>query len=121
MSLRATVQLTPGETVRLVFVTGVAESRATVLDLTQRFADPRTIASTLDLAWVYSQIQLRSLNIGDEEAHQFQRLASRVIFPDRSLRAPEDVLAQNTRGQSPPWAYRISADNPIVLSPSTQL
>jgi cyclic beta-1,2-glucan synthetase len=115
MSLRGGVQLAPGAVARFVFVTGVAESRATLLDLAQRFADPRTIGATLDLAWVYSQIQLRSLNISDDEAHQFQRLASRVIFPDRSLRAPQDVLAQNTRGQSALWAYGISGDNPIVL------
>ena len=47
MSLRGAVTLAPGATARFVFVTGVAASRAAAVDLAERFADPRTIASTL--------------------------------------------------------------------------
>src|SRR6185436_21178432 len=60
-------------------------------------------------------IQLRHLNITDDEAHLYQRLASRILYPDPALRAPAEILTQNRRGQSGLWAYGLSGDNPIVL------
>jgi cellobiose phosphorylase len=37
------------------------------------------------------------------------------MFPDVSLRAPEDVMRANRRGQRALWRYGISGDDPIVL------
>jgi cellobiose phosphorylase len=115
LSLRGTVHLAPGEAARLTFVIGIAVSREAALALADDYADNRAIESALDLAWVYSQIQLRHLNIGDAEAHLFQRLAARMLYPDPALRAPEAVLALNSRGQRGLWAYGISGDNPLLV------
>jgi cyclic beta-1,2-glucan synthetase len=97
-------------------VTGLTSTREAALDLAARFSDPRAIGDAFDLAWVYSQIQMRHLNIEPEEAHLFQRLAARILYPDAALRAPDDVLLQNTRGQNGLWAYGLSGDNPILVA-----
>ncbi|HUS17969.1 MAG TPA: glucoamylase family protein, partial [Chloroflexia bacterium] len=115
LSLRANVKLAPAESATIVFVTGVGADRDAVLALADKYHDPRIVESTQELAWVYSQIQLRHLNITDEDAHLYQRLASRILYPDVALRAPAEVLKQNRRGQSALWAYGLSGDNPILL------
>ncbi|MEP7356144.1 MAG: glucoamylase family protein, partial [Anaerolineales bacterium] len=115
MSLRATLKLAPAESATVVFVTGVGADREAVLALADKYHDPRIVESTQELACVYSQIQLRHLNITDEEAHLYQRLASRMLYPDPGLRAPAEILLQNRRGQSALWAYGLSGDNPILL------
>jgi len=50
-----------------------------------------------------------------DEAHLFQRLASRAIYSESPLRAPAAVVARNHLGQSGLWAHGISGDLPIVL------
>src|SRR5207245_2927233 len=45
----------------------------------------------------------------------FDRLASRVLFLDSSLRADPELLARNALGQPGLWAHRISGDLPILL------
>ncbi len=45
----------------------------------------------------------------------FERLASRVLYADSSLRAPAEVLARNTLGQEGLWPQAISGDLPILL------
>ena len=45
----------------------------------------------------------------------FERLASRVIGGDGSLRAPEDMLAANELGQTSLWPHGISGDLPIFV------
>jgi len=55
------------------------------------------------------------LNIDAEEAHLFQRLASRIVYSDPSLRPRPHVLALNTLAQSSLWTYGISGDVPILV------
>ena len=55
------------------------------------------------------------MNISNEDAVLFERLASRVLGAEGSLRAPADVLAANELGQSSLWAHGISGDLPILL------
>jgi cyclic beta-1,2-glucan synthetase len=45
----------------------------------------------------------------------FERLASRVLYADSSLRAGSELLARNTRGEDGLWAHGISGDLPILL------
>jgi cyclic beta-1,2-glucan synthetase len=45
----------------------------------------------------------------------FERLASRVLSTDGSLRAPRETLAQNRLGQAGLWRHGISGDLPILL------
>ncbi|HET7451529.1 MAG TPA: hypothetical protein VFL12_02215, partial [Thermoanaerobaculia bacterium] len=114
-SLRQRIRVAPGETARLLFSTGVADSREAALALAERFQDPRLFDREASLAWMRSQVLLRHLDITAEEAQIFQRLAARIVYDDPSLRPPPELLSRNAGSQRNLWAYGISGDHPIVL------
>jgi cyclic beta-1,2-glucan synthetase len=115
VSLRRRVRLLPGRTVRVAFSTLVAPSRDEALGLADKYRDPATFDRAATLAWTQAQVQLHHLGIPPDEAHLFQSLASRILYSDRALRPPADVLARHAGGPPRLWAHGISGDVPIVL------
>src|SRR4029078_8097456 len=61
MSLRRTVRVLAGETVRVVFSTIVGQTHDQVLDLADKYSDPRVFERALSLAWTQTQVQLHHL------------------------------------------------------------
>ena len=115
VSLRQRVRLAPGGFVRLSFATGMALSRDTALALAQKYHEPSSAARTFALAFAHAQSALRHLGISSEDARLYERLASRVLYADRSLRAGPEILARNELGQEGLWPHGISGDLPILL------
>ena len=115
VSLRQRVRLSPGATVRLSFSTGMASDRVTAEALAHKYRTPVATSRTFALATTRIQSGLRHLGISSDEALLFERLASRVIGTDGSLRAGADVLAANEMGQPGLWPHAISGDLPILL------
>ncbi len=114
VSLRQSVRLPPGGTVRLAFTTGFADNEAGARHLIEKYYDRRAVARAIALASTHSQIELRHLNLTVEDTLRFQRLGGRLLYADPRLRSPEAVQA-NRRGQSELYKYGISGDLPIVL------
>ena len=114
-SLRQHVRLGPRETARITFATGVAKSREEALRLADKYHNPYVFERESGLAWTKAQVEMRHLQMDAEEAHQFQRLAGRLLYSDPSLRPRSHVLELNTRDQSGLWPYGISGDLPIAL------
>jgi cyclic beta-1,2-glucan synthetase len=115
VSLRQRVRLAPGGFVRLSFATGMALSRDTALALAQKYHEPSSAARTFALAFAHAQSALRHLGITSEDARLYERLASRVLYADRSLRAGPEILARSELGQEGLWPHGISGDLPILL------
>jgi cyclic beta-1,2-glucan synthetase len=115
VSLRQRIRLAPGGFMRLSFATGMAPSRETALALAQRYHEPSAAARTFALAFAHAQSGLRHLGVSSEEALLFERLASRVLYADGSLRASPELLARSTLGQEGLWPQAISGDLPILL------
>ena len=115
VSLRQRVRLAPGGFVRLSFATGMASNHETAIALAQKYREPSASARTFALASTHAQSTLRHLGISSDDALQYERLASRVLYLDGSLRADPEVQAQNTLGQQALWAHSISGDLPILL------
>jgi len=115
-SLRRSLRVPPGGTVRATFSTLVAPTRERALEMADRYRRATIFERTANLAWGQAQVQLRHLGIDAEEAHLFQRLATRILYSDSSLRAPQEVLRENRGGRSTLWSHRISGDFPIVLA-----
>jgi cyclic beta-1,2-glucan synthetase len=115
VSLRQRIRLPAGATVRLSFATGMASDRETVAALARKYHDPRATTRTFALALTHAESGLRHLGISPEEAVLFERLASRVLGTDGSLRADAGVIASNELGQPGLWAHAISGDLPILL------
>ena len=114
-SLRRRVRIHPNQTVSCSFSTAVAHSREEALALADKYHDPNIFERELRLAWTKAQVEMSHLKIDSEEAHQFQRLAARIVYSDPSLRPTPHVLALNTKAQSSLWAHGISGDLPIVV------
>jgi cyclic beta-1,2-glucan synthetase len=114
-SLRQRIRLVPGATMRLSFATGVASDREAAHALAQKYREPNAAMRAFALARGHAQSALHHLAISSDDALLFERLASRVLFADGSLRAPRDVIAGNALGQSGMWRLSISGDLPILL------
>ncbi|HKW02250.1 MAG TPA: glucoamylase family protein [Vicinamibacterales bacterium] len=114
LSLRQRVRLAPGAVVRLCFALGVADDRDAAEALARRYHDPRTTSRALALAFTHAQHALTPLEISSADAMLFDRLASRAIGLDRSLRTTPAELAENRQGQAGLWPFGISGDLPIV-------
>jgi len=93
----------------------MASSRETALALARRYHEPSAAARTFALAFSHAQSGLRHLGISAEQALLFERLASRVLYSDGSLRASPELLARNSLGQEGLWPHSISGDLPILL------
>ena len=115
LSLRQRVRVPPGGFVRLSFATGIAADRETAVALAQTYRDPRAVSRASLLALAHAQSARRHLDVSDDEAVLFERLASRVLYTDSSLRAAPETRAANELGQSGLWPFGISGDLPILL------
>ena len=115
VSIRQTVLLMPNESARIDMVTGVAESRAAVDSLTEKYRDASLADRVFDLAWTHSHILLQQLSASEADAQVYGRLAGSIIYASALRRAKASILAHNRRGQSGLWGYGISGDVPIVL------
>ncbi len=115
VSLRHRVTLPAQGTARLVFTTLVAGSREQALDTAEKYRQPATFERASALAWTQAQVQLHHLQITRDEAHLFQRLANRLLYLDRTLRAGPRELAANRGGPSGLWAHGISGELPIAV------
>ncbi len=115
MSLRRTVRVPPGGTVRVVFSTIIGSARDHVLELADKYSDPRVFERALSLAWTQARVQLHHLGIENDEAQLFQQLANAVLYSDVSLRPSPETLGQSTVDRAALWAHGISGDLPIVL------
>ena len=114
-SLRQRIRLAPGATVRLSFATGVAGDRAAAHALAQKYREPSAAMRAFALALGHAQSALHHLAISSDDALLFERLASRVLFTDGSLRGAREALAKNELGQAGLWRLAISGDLPILL------
>ncbi len=115
VSLRRRVRIPPGKTIRLCYSTFVARSREAVLDLADTYHDWMIFDRVATLAWTRAQVQMHHVGIGPNEAHLFQELAGPILYADRALRAPHEVLTRQHGGGAMLWAHGISGDLPIVL------
>jgi cyclic beta-1,2-glucan synthetase len=114
-ALRRRVRLAPGGAARIDFWTMVASSRAEIVDLLDKHHDKGAFPRAAALAWTQSQVQLHHLGINRDEAGQFQRLVSRLIYAGPSLRPPSDTIESGRAGQPQLWPLGISGDLPILL------
>ena len=83
------------------FATGMASDRETAEALAQKYHDPSAAARTFALAFTHAQSGLRHLGISSDEALLFERLASRVLCTDGSLRAGAGRRWRRTRSARP--------------------
>ena len=115
VAIRRHITLDPDASTTINLVFGMGETREGCLNLVDKYQDRRLADRAFELAWTHSQVLLRQLNATETDAQLYGRLASSVLYADKTLRADPSVLLKNRRGQSGLWGYAISGDVPIVL------
>jgi len=115
MSLRKRVRVEPGQTVRLSFITGVAERKVDALAISEKYREPKAVDRAFELAWTRSQIESRYLDFKASEVELYYKMMPSILFagPLRSKWA--ENIKKNKKAQPDLWPYGISGDVPIVL------
>ena len=100
-SLRRVVQLEAGGSEQLTLLLGAGPTRASVLDLAQRYADPAVIARAFDGAAEQERALLRRLGAPEDRGEYWQELAGAMLYGDPRLRADPEILRRATGPWSP--------------------
>jgi cyclic beta-1,2-glucan synthetase len=115
VSLRRRLRVAPGATARLDVWIGAAPTRAQALACAGTLRVMAAFDRAKALAAARAQAMLDELKISSDEALEFQRMASAVLYLDSASRAERDLLSRNRSGQPVLWACGISGDLPLVL------
>jgi len=116
VAIRYRVTIEPEETITIVMVTGIAETKDICQGLINKYQDNTPHKDRVyEMAWTHSQVVLRQLNASEGDAQVYTRLASSMLYANLSFRADSAILINNHRQQSGLWGYGISGDLPIVL------
>ncbi|KPU45143.1 N,N'-diacetylchitobiose phosphorylase [Oxobacter pfennigii] len=115
MSLRRRVRIKRGETVKLVYTTGIAASREGVMELAGKYSEMPASNRAYELAWTKSQMESGFLNLRNSEVETYQKMVAHLLYVSPLRRTREDVLKKNVKGQSGLWPHGISGDVPVLL------
>ena len=115
VSLRRRMRVAPGATARLDFWGGVAPTRAQALACAGKLRAIAAFDRAQTLAAARARAALDELKISSDEALEFQRMASGVLYLDSARRAEPEILSRNRSGQPVLWVSGISGDLPLVL------
>ena len=116
LSLRQRIRLPPGGPCVCPLRPEWRTDRDAAQALAQKYRDPSGAMRAFALvAPLIRRARCIISAISSEEALLFDRLASRVLFSDGSLRAAADRLAANQLGKPGLWRHSISGDLPILL------
>ncbi len=112
-SLRRTFRVPAGKEISVNFWTIAAPDRAGLDRAVMHYRRAETFAHETTLAWTRSQVQIRHIDMTPQEAANFQKFASFLIYPDLRLRPQEVVALSGLKSQSSLWPMSISGDYPI--------
>ncbi|HTQ66229.1 MAG TPA: glucoamylase family protein [Puia sp.] len=115
VAIRYRIMIDSHESATVDMVYGVADTRDTCNGLVEKYQDRPMTDRAFELSWTHSQVVLRQINATEAEAELYSRLAGSIIFVNPYLRADQNIIFKNTRGQSGLWSYAVSGDLPIVL------
>ena len=113
-AIRRRVRVPAGKTVSLTFWTLIADTAEDRDRMAAHYARPSVFEHELRLAWTYSQVQLRHLNVTLDQAKLFRAYAALLVWPDLRLAATPKRRTE-LGPQSDLWPMGISGDDPILL------
>lgn len=115
MSLRTRIEIEPGSSQSVNFITGVAESRPAIEDLARRYHELHAVRRAFEMSWSKSNVELRHEQFSIAQSHAFQHLGNALLFNINSLRGDEESIKQNRLSQAGLWRFGVSGDLPLLL------
>lgn len=116
MSIRCKTVLEPNKSITISYITGYAESREKAIELSNKYSEVSNIERTFELAYIRSLMETKYLNLKESDIKVFNELLSHVIYLSPIRQKYNNIIKNNTKGQSALWPYGISGDLPIVLA-----
>ena len=114
-SLRLQVKVMPQEDTRISFVSLIADSRASLMELVEKYAYREACDAAFWMAKTRSQVETKYMNIKAADMELYQDMISDLVFLSPRKRSHTDLIGKNRRGKSSLWPYGISGDRPVVL------
>lgn len=115
MSLRVSVQIDPGKTVMVSYVTAIGPTNEALLILLDKYASPDAVARAFQLSLARSQVETKYLGLNASEIELYQNMLSDILFISPKRRIGRNPIPENSRGQASLWRHGISGDLPIVI------
>ncbi|WP_404477659.1 GH36-type glycosyl hydrolase domain-containing protein [Novosphingobium sp. BL-52-GroH] len=115
LAMRAELQIPPHSRRELAFVTIVAGSRASALEIAERYATLTALEWAMNDAVADAAREMRQLGLGPDRVSDAQMLLSALLQP--VLRSPGEQIAlvADHLGRGDLWGLGISGDHPILL------
>lgn len=115
MSLRVRLTIPAGKSRTVTYITGISDSKHDCVRLAHEYRKPHAVSDTFKMALINSEVEMKYLDITPQQANAVQDIVGSLYYPSQLMRASEDILKSNTKGQSSLWRFGISGDHPIVL------
>ncbi|NLC32488.1 MAG: glycosyl transferase [Clostridiales bacterium] len=115
MSLRESLQIEPGKSANLTFVTALSQSSEALVLLLDRYATCAEVSQAFQVALARSKVETKYLGLSATQIEFFQNMLSDILFISPRKRLQGAVIPRSTKGQATLWQYGISGDLPIVL------
>ena len=113
--LRRRVQLEPGESARLAFVTGAGDDRMAVQAIAEQFSSIDAVDPAFSEASDRFRAELQDLQLTPDDVSLFNRLIGSIAFANPNTRQAVD-FKNNSFSRSVLWSHGISGDLPILLA-----
>ena len=115
MSLRVNISLKAGETASVSFITGVCNSKAEAIKISDELSMRYRIDDAFNEFKGQSEIELKYLEISRAQHNAYQDLISPIFYPSSFYRGPVENIRRNWKNQSFLWKFGVSGDIPIML------
>ena len=115
MALQFDIELEAQEACQFAFATIAAGSRESALEIAERYATLASLDWALNDAAHELARDAHELGLEPERFPELQSLASLLLAPQATLRAPAAQIAANRLGQPRLWSLGLSGDLPILL------
>ncbi len=109
MGIKSEVKIAGKTGLSLSFVVAAAETKQQLLHCLEGVTGEDDVKRVFHLAWTHAQVMMRYLNLKDNQADLFQRIASRTV-----ISVPFEYPAGGSGGLGTLWKMGISGDLPII-------
>ncbi len=86
-----------------------------MIALAHRYREWNIIERSFRQANISAETRMREQAITSENVVTIEQMLSALLYPYKQVRASQEIITQNTLGQSGLWPYGISGDYPIVV------
>ncbi|MGB4660247.1 MAG: hypothetical protein WBI07_13800, partial [Mobilitalea sp.] len=115
MSLRIRIILKPNEKTSVTFITGVCSTKEEANEISDVFSVAGRIDGIRDNFKRQSEMELKYLNISQQQFNAFQEIISPIYYPSVNYRGAKENIIRNWKNQSFLWRFGVSGDCPIML------